>query len=363
MKANQKYFPLLDAEGKLTNQFLVVSNISPDDATAVIGGNERVVRPRLADAKFFFDQDRKKTLEEPRRRAWPRWSTTTSWAPRASASSACAPSPRPLSPAAGHDADTLVATAECSTARARRSWPRPTWSPTWWANSPSCKAPWARYYARNDGLRDDRGRRHRRPLQAPLCRRRAAAQPRRPVVALADKLETLVGMFGIGNLPTGDKDPFALRRHALGVIRILVEKRPAAGPVHAGHRRGRHLRRHCCPMRPRQSAAARLHLRAPRRLPARAGLQRAGSRCRAGPAPSAWGEMPARLEAVRAFAAAARSPRAGSGQQAHGQHPEEGRRWSARWSMPMSARCCCRNRPEGPVCRHAADSSPRPMPM
>jgi glycyl-tRNA synthetase beta chain len=63
MKANQKYFPLLDAAGKLTNKFLVVSNISPDDASAVIGGNERVVRPRLADAKFFFDQDRKKSLE------------------------------------------------------------------------------------------------------------------------------------------------------------------------------------------------------------------------------------------------------------------------------------------------------------
>ena len=62
MKANQKYFPLLDAQGKLSNQFLVVSNITPDDASAVIGGNERVVRPRLADAKFFFDQDRKKSL-------------------------------------------------------------------------------------------------------------------------------------------------------------------------------------------------------------------------------------------------------------------------------------------------------------
>src|SRR6185369_3675998 len=63
MKANQKYFPLLDAAGKLTNRFLVVSNISPADPSAVIGGNERVVRPRLADAKFFFDQDRKKSLE------------------------------------------------------------------------------------------------------------------------------------------------------------------------------------------------------------------------------------------------------------------------------------------------------------
>ena len=64
MKANQKYFPLLDAEGKLKNQFLVVSNISPKDASAVIEGNERVVRPRLADAKFFFDQDRKKSLAD-----------------------------------------------------------------------------------------------------------------------------------------------------------------------------------------------------------------------------------------------------------------------------------------------------------
>src|SRR5207237_10732741 len=63
MKANQKYFPLLDTAGKLTNRFLVVSNIRPQDPSAVIGGNERVVRPRLADAKFFFDQDRKKTLE------------------------------------------------------------------------------------------------------------------------------------------------------------------------------------------------------------------------------------------------------------------------------------------------------------
>ena len=63
MKANQKYFPLLDGHGKLTHQFLVVSNISPADTSAVVGGNERVVRPRLADAKFFFDQDRKKTLE------------------------------------------------------------------------------------------------------------------------------------------------------------------------------------------------------------------------------------------------------------------------------------------------------------
>jgi len=96
MKANQKYFPLLDTEGRLTNKFLIVSNISPDDASAVIGGNERVVRPRLADAKFFFDQDRKKTLEAACP-AWPRSFTTANWAPRATAPSACAALPTPSS--------------------------------------------------------------------------------------------------------------------------------------------------------------------------------------------------------------------------------------------------------------------------
>jgi glycyl-tRNA synthetase beta chain len=124
MKANQKYFPLLDAAGKLTNKFLVVSNISPTDASAVIGGNERVVRPRLADAKFFFDQDRKKSF------------ITTSSARRANAHKASPRSPAP--------------SANGSTARRWRSRPtrphccqRPTCSPTWWASSPSCKAPWA----------------------------------------------------------------------------------------------------------------------------------------------------------------------------------------------------------------------------
>jgi glycyl-tRNA synthetase beta chain len=87
MKANQKYFPLLDASGRLTNQFLIVSNIRPADPSAVIGGNERVVRPRLADAKFFFDQDRKKPLAS-RVEALDGWSTTTSWAARARASAA-----------------------------------------------------------------------------------------------------------------------------------------------------------------------------------------------------------------------------------------------------------------------------------
>ncbi len=112
MKANQKYFPLLDAAGRLTDRFLVVSNIRPADPSRVIEGNERVVRPRLADAKFFFDQDRKKPL------ASPRWSTTASWARRASACSACAPSRDPSAPSSA---------VPCWRSRptVRPSWPRP----------------------------------------------------------------------------------------------------------------------------------------------------------------------------------------------------------------------------------------------
>jgi glycyl-tRNA synthetase beta chain len=120
------------------------------------------------------------------------------------------------------------------------------------------------------------------------------------VVALADKLETLAGLFGIGQLPTGDKDPFALRRHALGVIRMLVERDlPLSLPQPGGHS----LRR--LPGRPRPGAGrgAALHLRPPGGLPARAGLQRAGGRRRGRAAARALGrDSRKRLAAVRAFA-------------------------------------------------------------
>jgi glycyl-tRNA synthetase beta chain len=216
MKANQKYFPLLDAAGKLTNKFLVVSNITPDDASLVIGGNERVVRPRLADAKFFFDQDRKRSLE---------------------------------SRVAGLDkvvyhnklgtqgermarvcliAYTLGMQLE-GTALAERAELTARLAKTdlltdMVGEFPELQGVMGGYYARHDGLGADIAdaiEDHYKPRFA------GDGLPRNAVgvvVALADKLETLVGMFGIGNLPTGDKDPFALRRHALGVIRMLIEK-------------------------------------------------------------------------------------------------------------------------------------------
>ncbi|NVO06922.1 MAG: glycine--tRNA ligase subunit beta, partial [Rhodoferax sp.] len=222
MKANQKYFPLLDASGKLSNQFLVVSNIAPEDASAVIGGNERVVRPRLADAKFFFDQDRKKTLESrveglSKVVYHNKLGTQGARLERVRDISkvivdllALSGEPQTEALAAQADAAARLAKTDLVTDMV--------------GEFPELQGIMGGYYARHDGLGEDVAMAiedHYKPRFAgdDLPRNSAGL-----VVALADKLETVVGMFGIGNLPTGDKDPFALRRHALGVIRMLVEK-------------------------------------------------------------------------------------------------------------------------------------------
>ena len=221
MKANQKYFPLLDAAGRLTNQFLVVSNIRPDDASRVIEGNERVVRPRLADAKFFFDQDRKKTLESRvagldkvvyHGKLGTQGERVQRVRKIAKAIAEAAFAGANLADDVNRAA--LLAKADLLTDMV--------------GEFPELQGVMGGYYARHDGesvavaeaVED-----HYKPRFA------GDALPRGPVglvVALADKLETLVGLFGIGQLPTGDKDPFALRRHALGVIRMLTE---AAVPI------------------------------------------------------------------------------------------------------------------------------------
>jgi len=216
MKANQKYFPLLDAAGKLTNKFLVVSNISPEDTSFVTGGNERVVRPRLADAKFFFDQDRKKTLASRVEGLGKvvyhnKLGTQGERVERVRAIAKAIATP--LGDAA------LVADADLAAQLAKTDLVTDMVG-----EFPELQGIMGGYYALNDGLGETVAHAiedHYKPRFA------GDALPRNTagvVVALADKLETLVGMFGIGNLPTGDRDPFALRRHALGVIRMLVEK-------------------------------------------------------------------------------------------------------------------------------------------
>ena len=217
MKANQKYFPLLDAKGKLTNQFLVVSNISPKDASAVIEGNERVVRPRLADAKFFFDQDRKKTLES----RVPQLAKVV-YHNKLGTQGERTERVRVIAKAIGTQLqDALLAEKADQAARLAKA----DLLTDMVGEFPELQGVMGGYYARHDGLTEDIAfaiEDHYKPRFAgdELPRGQVGT-----VVALADKLETLVGMFGIGNLPTGDKDPFALRRHALGVIRMLVEKK------------------------------------------------------------------------------------------------------------------------------------------
>jgi glycyl-tRNA synthetase beta chain len=220
MKANQKYFPLLDASGKLTNKFLVVSNISPVDASAVIQGNERVVRPRLADAKFFFDQDRKKTLES-----------------RVEGLNKVVYHNK-----LGSQGKRTARVVAIANEIAKKLYINKVSDNQWFekvesaarlakcdlltdmvGEFPELQGIMGGYYALHNGLNSDIAEAiedHYKPRFAgdELPRNEVGA-----VVALADKLETLVGMFGIGNLPTGDKDPFALRRHALGVVRMLAE--------------------------------------------------------------------------------------------------------------------------------------------
>ena len=223
MKANQKYFPLVDAGGRLTKHFLVVSNIRPVDASRIVEGNQRVVRPRLADAKFFFDQDRRKTLESrvPLLDKVVYHGKLGSQGERVERVRAIA---RVIGGqlggealAAATDRAALLAKADLLTDMV--------------GEFPELQGIMGGYYARHDGEPEDVAQAvedHYKPRFAGDALPRGEAGI---AAALADKLETLAGLFGIGQVPTGDKDPFALRRHALGVIRMLVERKlPLAVP-------------------------------------------------------------------------------------------------------------------------------------
>ena len=216
MKANQKYFPLLDHAGKLTNKFLIVSNIRPEDPSRVIEGNERVVRPRLADAKFFFDQDRKKTLAS----RVPGLAKVV-YHNKLGTQGERVERVRTIARAIGQQlgGDALAAQADKAAQLAKADL-----LTDMVGEFPELQGIMGAYYAKHDGLGDEIAAAiedHYKPRFA------GDELPRNAVgiaVALADKLETLAGLFGIGQIPTGDKDPFALRRHALGLIRMLIER-------------------------------------------------------------------------------------------------------------------------------------------
>ncbi len=214
MQQNQKYFPLFDDAGRLLPKFLIVSNMEVEHPAAIVDGNERVVRPRLADARFFFDQDRKQKLEarvlqlanivyhnklgSQLDRVQRITKTAAFIAVRLGADAAHA------------ERAAQLAKADLVTGMV--------------GEFPELQGIMGMHYARHDGEAEPVARAieahyHPRFANDSLPDDNVAA-----AVALADKLDTLVGIFGIGLAPTGDKDPFALRRHALGVLRILFEK-------------------------------------------------------------------------------------------------------------------------------------------
>ncbi|MEN9768703.1 MAG: Glycine--tRNA ligase beta subunit, partial [Pseudomonadota bacterium] len=206
-----------DATGRLTHQFLVVSNITPDDASAVIEGNERVVRPRLADAKFFFDQDRKKTLQS-RVDGLSKVVYHNKLGTQGERMVRVCAIAQAIGQQLGGDALAQKAVLAARLAKTDLLTDMV-------GEFPELQGIMGNYYARHDGLSEEIAD----AISDHYCPRFAGDHlPGNlvgVVVALADKLETLVGMFGIGNLPSGDKDPFALRRHALGVVRMLTEKK------------------------------------------------------------------------------------------------------------------------------------------
>ena len=215
MRQNQKYFPLFDASGRLQPKFLIVSNMRVADPRHIVGGNERVVRPRLEDARFFYDQDRKRRLEsrvpELARVVYHnKLGTQLERVERIQLLSGRIARDLKIDPVLTERAAWL-AKADLLTGMV--------------GEFPELQGVMGRYYALHDGEPAevaDAIEAHYRPRFA------GDRLPEHPVscaVALADKLDALSGLFGIGQVPTGDKDPFGLRRAALGVIRILVERK------------------------------------------------------------------------------------------------------------------------------------------
>ncbi|MFC4930432.1 glycine--tRNA ligase subunit beta [Massilia sp. GCM10023247] len=215
MQTNQKYFALTDAEGKLRSRFLIVSNIATSDPQHIVGGNERVVRPRLSDAKFFFEQDKKKTLESrlPQLASVVYHNKLGTQLERTERVTALASA---IAKRLGFD----VARAERGARLAKADL-----LTDMVGEFPELQGIMGTYYARHDGEHDEVALAASEHYQPRFAGDKLPSTNTGLAVALADKLETLVGIWAIGLQPTGEKDPFALRRHALGVMRMLVEKR------------------------------------------------------------------------------------------------------------------------------------------
>jgi len=215
MQTNQKYFALTDAHGKRRSRFLIVSNIETADPQHIIGGNERVVRPRLSDAKFFFEQDQKKKLAE-------RVPLLANVVYHNKLGNQLQRSER-ISTLAGSIAAMLH--TDVGLAKRAALLAKADLLTDMVGEFPELQGIMGTYYARHDGEPEPVALAASEHYQPRFAGDALPTTPTSIAVALADKLETLVGIWGIGLQPTGDKDPFALRRHVLGILRMLIEKR------------------------------------------------------------------------------------------------------------------------------------------
>ena len=212
MQQNQKYFPLLDKNGKLMNRFLLVSNLQTTDPSHIIHGNERVLRARLSDAEFFYKQDQKATLESrlPKLEHVVYHNKIGSQAQRIER----------LQTIAAHIAEQLGADRATAERAARLA--KADLVTEMVGEFPELQGTMGKYYAVLDGEQPEIAAAIEQHYQPRFAGDKLPESPIATAVALADKLETLVGIWGIGLIPTGDKDPYALRRAALGVLRMLM---------------------------------------------------------------------------------------------------------------------------------------------
>ena len=214
MQTNQKYFALTDKQGKLRNRFLIVSNIQTDKPAAIISGNERVVRPRLSDARFFFQQDQKRTLAARvadlgkvvyHNQLGNQLDRTLRVQAIASGIATQLGVNDKLANRAAEIAKTDLLTDMVG-------------------EFPELQGIMGRYYATHDGEDTEVASACSEHYMPRFAGDALPTTQTGSILAIADKLETLVGIWGVGLAPTGDKDPYALRRHALGICRLLLEK-------------------------------------------------------------------------------------------------------------------------------------------
>ena len=213
MQQNQKYFPLLDNNGKLINQFLLVSNLQTDNPEHIIHGNERVLRARLADAEFFFKQDKKTTLTSrlPKLVQVVYHNKLGSQAERVERLKNLT---RMIAQILGADATKAIRAAELAKADLLTDMV---------GEFPELQGTMGKYYALHDGEDIEVAMAIEQHYQPRYAGDELPDSLISTAVALADKLETLIGIWGIGLIPTGDKDPYALRRNALGILRMLMK--------------------------------------------------------------------------------------------------------------------------------------------